>query len=597
MKFVKKKQDGSTAELKTAETTQKPQPHVLPWKVLIVDDEADVHTMTKLGLKNFEFTERPLQILHAMSGIEASEILSNHSDIAVALIDVVMETDDAGLRLINFIRNELHYSLIRLIIRTGQPGMAPEREVIEQYDIDDYKSKTELRADKLYLMMRVALKSYRELLALDSNRKALRQILEAVPKFHHAQSLTQFFTGVLTQLIGLCNLGENSLIYGINSGLVITEDSEKHEVLVQTGTGRFITDNVVDEIEKIRHICADRLQGNEKKEDLPTDVLLIPLKVNANPIGFVYLENAQCLSRADCDLIQIMVQQCSSALENLQLYMDLKKANKKTLKMLELAEQAREEAIMARHEAEIASKAKSQFLANMSHELRTPLNAIIGYSEMVEETLHELEIEECTPDLRKIQISGKHLLKLVSDVLDFSNIETGKIDICLEQFELKPLIDEICATMQPLIEEKYNHFKVKLSPTLDHIYTDWTKLHKMLLALLSNATKFTENGEITLEVNQVNEKITFKVIDNGIGIKPEQQAKLFQPFSQIDDSFTRRYDGIGLGIALTRKVAQMLGGELTLESYFQQGSTFTLSLPIKASINPYSINKLRINSV
>jgi len=587
MKFVKKKQDGSTIELKTAETTQKSQAHLLPWKVLIVDDEADVHTMTKLGLKNFEFVGRPLQILHAMSGTEASEILSNHTDIAVALVDVVMETDDAGLRLINFIRKELHYSLIRLIIRTGQPGMAPEREVIEQYDIDDYKSKTELRADKLYLMMRVALKSYRELLALDSNRKALRQILEAVPKFHHAQSLTQFFNGVLTQLIGLCNLGENSLIYGINNGLIITKDIDKHEVMVQTGTGRFVVDNVTDEVEKIRHICAARLQGKETSEELPEGVLLIPLKVNTNPIGFVYLENAQCLSRADCDLIQIMVQQCSSALENLQLYMDLKEANKMTLKQLELTEQAREEAVIARHEAEIASKAKSQFLANMSHELRTPLNAIIGYSEMIEETLQELEIEECMPDLRKIQTAGKNLLKLVSNVLDFSNIEAGKMDICLEEFDLKPLIDEISIAIQPRIETKHNLLNIKFSPTLSHIYTDWTKLHKMLLALLSNATKFTENGKIILEINQINDKIIFKVIDNGIGMTPEQQAKLFQPFSQADDSFTRRYSGVGLGLALARKLAQVLGGELTLESYFGQGSTFTLSLPMRANVNSY----------
>ncbi|MEZ5673658.1 MAG: DUF3369 domain-containing protein, partial [Thiotrichaceae bacterium] len=476
MKLIKKKQDGSTAELKTSETVEtvvKSGSSLPPWKVLIVDDESDVHTMTKLGLKNFEFVGRPLQLLHAISGIEAQEILTNQPDIAVALVDVVMETDDAGLRLINFIRKELGYTLIRLIIRTGQPGMAPEREVIEHYDIDDYKSKTELRADKLYLMMRVALKSYRELLALDSNRKALRKILEAVPKFHHAQSLVQFFNGVLTQLIGLCNLGENSLIYGVNSGLIITSDNQQHQAIVQTGTGRFMADDATEEVEKIREICADRLQGKTTLRDLPKDVLLIPLEINREPIGFVYLENAHCLSRADCDLIQIMVQQCSSALENLQLYMDLKEANKKTLKMLELAEQAREEAIIARHEAEIASKAKSQFLANMSHELRTPLNAILGYSEIVEETLQDIEVHECAADLHKIQDAGKRLLKMVDDVLDFSKIETGKMDFCLEQFELKPLIDEIVATIRPLIEEKYNHFYVKISPTLGCIYTDW----------------------------------------------------------------------------------------------------------------------------
>ncbi|MCK5877992.1 MAG: response regulator, partial [Candidatus Marithrix sp.] len=160
MKLVRKKKDGSTTEIRTAE--KKSQLTLPPWKVLIVDDEIDIHKMTQLGLEDFKFTGRTLQIFHAMSGIEARKILQVETDIAVALIDVVMETDDAGLQLVNYIRNELKYPIIRLIIRTGQPGMAPEREVIDRYDIDDYKSKTELRDDKLYTTMRMSLKSYRD---------------------------------------------------------------------------------------------------------------------------------------------------------------------------------------------------------------------------------------------------------------------------------------------------------------------------------------------------------------------------------------------------------------------------------------------------
>ena len=579
MKLVRKAQDGSTAELKTTDAGKKPQLSLPPWKVLIVDDEIDVHTMTELGLKNFEFQGRCLKMLHAMSGAEAREILKLEQDIAIALIDVVMETDDAGLQLINFIRDDLGYRLIRLVVRTGQPGMAPEKEVIERYDIDDYKSKTELRADKLYLMMRVTLKSYRELMTLDSNRKALRKILEAVPKFHHAQSLTQFFNGVLGQLIGLCNLGENSLIYSINSGLVITTDIQQHDTVVQSGTGRFAPDQPLEEIEKVRSLCAARLLKETPSPDLPADVLLIPLEIHNTPIGFVYLENARHLSQADRDLIQIMVQQCSSALENLQLYMDLKAANEKTLKMLEMAELAREEAEVARREAEIASKAKSQFLANMSHELRTPLNAIIGYSEIVEEVVEDAQLAECTLDLHKIQNAGKHLLCLVDEVLDFSKIETGCMDILIDKFPLKPVIDEVVTLMQPLIEEKYNHFHILFDPTPTHIHTDWAKLRKMLLALLSNAAKFTENGDIRLEITSTEHAVLFTVSDNGIGMTPEQQLQLFQPFSQGDPSFTRRYGGAGLGLAITHRLAHILGGELTCVSESQRGSTFVLSLP------------------
>lgn len=583
MKFVRKQQDGSTTELKTTE--KKAKVALPPWKVLVVDDETDIHAMTQLGLKDFQFAGRPLQILPALSGAAAQAILKAEPDIAVALIDVVMETDDAGLRLINYIRNELKYVLIRLIIRTGQPGMAPEREVIERYDIDDYKSKTELRADKLYTTMRVALKSYRDLVTLDSNRKALRKILEAVPEFHHAQSLNHFFNGILTQLIGLCNLGEHSLIYTIDSGLVIT--AENHHVVVQSGTGRFApTHEVAEEVEKIREICLAKILGDTITPELPASALLIPLELNNQLKGFVYLENAQHLNPADLDLVQIMTQQCASALENLRLYFDLKEANQKTLKLLELAEQARHEAESARHEAERANRAKSQFLANMSHELRTPLNAIIGYSEMLQEAAEDLDLEpdEFTPDLQKIQSAGKHLLGLINDVLDLSKIEAGKMEVFLETFELATMLTEVVATVQPLAEKRGNSLTVVFEENLGQIHTDLTKLRQMLLNLMSNAAKFTEHGQIRLEVKCDGEWVNFCVTDNGIGMTHEQQRKLFEPFTQGDSSMTRRYGGTGLGLAITQKFAHMVGGTLWIESQFGHGSTFVLSVPVSAKV-------------
>jgi signal transduction histidine kinase/CheY-like chemotaxis protein len=584
MKLVRKSSSGAT-ELKTIKLTAAKPASLPAWKVLIVDDEADVHTMTELGLRNFEFDKRPLMLLHANSAAQAREILINEPNIAVALIDVVMETDDAGLKLIDFIRNELNYLLIRLVIRTGQPGMAPEKFIIEHYDIDDYKNKTELRADKLYLMMRVTLKSYKELLTLDANRKALRRILEAVPKFHHAQSLTQFFNGVLTQLIGLCNLGENSLICGVDSGLVITtSDGYQTQLAVQSGTGRFSPNTDSPEIEKIRNICAKRAQGQVQTDELPPGALLIPLEVNGNPMGFVYLEKAGQLSESDLDLIHIMVQQCSSALENLHLYMDLQAANQKTLKMLELAEQAREEAELARRQAEIASKAKSQFLAHMSHELHTPLNAVIGYSEILLESMDELGFVpsiNCLDDIKHIHTAGISLLNMVDSVLDLSEIETGKLNLHVEKFLLADLIHEINDIIQPITQEKHNKFTVNLAANISYIHTDKLRLRKMLLALLTNATKYTERGIITLNVELVDEQVEFKIIDNGLGMTSEQQSKLFQAFTQGDDGFTRKHDGMGLGLAITYRMANLMGGKLTLTSEFQHGSTFTLYLPLE----------------
>ncbi len=247
-----------------------------PWKILIVDDEADIHAMTRLALSDFNFAGKKLQIFQAMSGVEAREILAAEPDMAVAIIDVVMETDDAGLRLVDFIRNELKYPLIRLIIRTGQPGLAPEKEVIERYDIDDYKDKTELTAGKLYTTMRIALKSFRDLSTLDTNRKALTKILDAAPELYHPESLSQFFNGVLTQIIGLCNLGDTGLISSISNGIVVTTND--NQPMVQAGTGRLVNLNDA-EVEDIIKTCSKRVFEIKNSELLSSGAILIPLRV------------------------------------------------------------------------------------------------------------------------------------------------------------------------------------------------------------------------------------------------------------------------------------------------------------------------------
>ena len=286
--------------------------------------------------------------------------------------------------------------------------------------------------------------------------------------------------------------------------------------------------------------------------------------------------------------LNTMAQQISSLLNGLEL------------RQRQLEERSGELEV-AKNAAEAANRAKSTFLANMTHELRTPLNAIIGYSELLQEEALELGEEEFVMDLASINMAGKQLLNIISDILDISKIEAGKMTLFLETFEVWNLIEQVVTTVQPMLGKNGNTLIVNCDRNIGTIYSDSSKLRQALLNLASNAAKFTDQGKITINVWKEEGEvlpignseelsadpsrcqqpsIVFQVTDTGIGMTEDQVSRLFGAFAQADDSTTRKYGGTGLGLTISRKFCQMMGGDITVESEFDGGSSFTIRLPI-----------------
>lgn len=237
----------------------------------------------------------------------------------------------------------------------------------------------------------------------------------------------------------------------------------------------------------------------------------------------------------------------------------------------------------AKEVAEAATRTKSAFLANMSHELRTPLNSIIGYSEMLEEDIEIIGKNDLIPDLQKIQGSSKHLLKLIDSVLALSKIEAGRMELNLQPVDIPSLVEDVLAAIRPTAQKKGNFIVLNNLSTVDVVETDSDKLSQCLLNLLNNANKFTERGQITLIVQtpqyQNDSYLELTVEDTGIGIAPDQLERVFEAFTQADVSSTRRYDGTGLGLTITREFVYMLGGVITAQNNPTQGATFTIRIP------------------
>jgi signal transduction histidine kinase len=263
-------------------------------------------------------------------------------------------------------------------------------------------------------------------------------------------------------------------------------------------------------------------------------------------------------SASTVDLLKTFAAQSVLAIQNARLF-------------AEIEEKSRQLAMASEH--------KSQFVSSVSHELRTPLNAIIGLTEMMVTNAARFGTEKAAEPLQRVHRAGTHLLGLINQVLDLSKIEAGKLELNPQTVQLAPLIEEVVGTARHLAQQNKNRLVVEAQENLGVVTVDAMRLRQILLNLLSNACKFTKEGEVKLKARRVTEGIELAVVDSGIGMTAEQQSKMFEEFSQADVTTAQRFGGTGLGLAITRKLARMMGGDVTVTSELGKGSVFTARLP------------------
>ena len=462
------------------------------WKIAVIDDDHAVHEGTRFALSDYNLNGQTLEILSAYSAAEGRTLMRAHPDIAAVLLDVIMETDAAGLDLVEYIRNEIKNETVRIILRTGQPGQAPERRVIVQYDINDYKAKTELTADKLFTSLTAALRSYQQLERMVQTRRGLEIIIDAASTLYDFKSMQRLAEGVLTQIASLLNVD----CAGI---LVLRDDGNTSggDFSVLAGSGcysRFIGAAGSQSLDPdLRQMVEAAFQ--RRKNEFADHRTVLYLRTGSGREVVVLLQAERPLSETDRSLVEIFGSRLSIAFDNVILYQQLHEANTQ----LEDRVAQRTRALMQANRRlsaqwlrlQRANGFKNEILGTVAHDLKNPLGVILGRTEMLTELIGAGSSKESvTAQVEHIRDATKRLTSMVDHLISDAMADAFDITIRREPVDIAGLVGEVADANQPLAVNKQQTITVSAPPNFVTM-CDADRMREAIDNLVSNAIKYS----------------------------------------------------------------------------------------------------------
>ncbi len=557
-------------------------PGAKTWTVAVIDDDPAVHEGTRFALYDYALHGQGLRILSAYSAAEGRALMAQEPDIAVVLLDVVMETDSAGLDLVDYIRKDLKNETVRIVLRTGQPGQAPERRVIVDYDINDYKAKTELTADKLFTTLTAALRSYQQLQRMVETRRGLEIIIDAASTLFDFQSMQRLAQGVLTQLATLLKVDCAGILVARDDGL----PEGRFSVLAGSGCYRsLVSDNgrQLDEAVRGRLAQAFQRRCNEFADHCTT----LYIRTGSGRELVVLLEADKELSDTDRQLIELFSSRLSVAFDNVILYGQLQDANARLEERVfqRTAELYKANQRLAAQRADLrrANEFKAEMLGTVAHDLKNPLGVILGRTEILTDLLgtEPLSLESVRVQLAHIRDTAKRLTGKVDDLIVDAMNDAFDIAIRREPFDLVALVAEVVAANRPLAERKDQTIRLTGLPRLS-ITADQERLREAIDNLIGNAVKYNPiGGDIEVAISLEDGQAVCTVRDRGPGLSPEDLGRLFGRFQRLSAKPTAGEGSTGLGLSIVKRIAELHGGRVTADSAGPgQGASFALLLPL-----------------